>query len=229
LIRRPPNEEEAMKRCRWLIFAAALAAGAFLVCFVHFQPKPETVQVLVARCSVPQGTFLREPAQFFEERAVAKELVPPEAITDMKGLRQKMVSRSIAAEGLVCQSDVCEADSFYVGEGPPGLRPITIRVHLDADLTQWILPGTSVDLIWERRLPDGKVVCTVLAEKVLVLAFNTGDLWPPGPRTCLITLAVTPPQAERMIRAAREGELHLRLRRQPGVGVKDQERARNAE
>jgi pilus assembly protein CpaB len=99
---------------------------------------------------------------------------------------------------------------------PPGQRAISIKVNEVIGVAGFVLPGTRVDVI--AALRDGRdSTAHVLVSNVRVLTAGTrydqskaDDLKPTV--STVVTLAVTPEQAQRIALAQAEGQLTLTLR-----------------
>ena len=91
---------------------------------------------------------------------------------------------------------------------PPGQRATTIKVGKDQAGQGFILPGSKVDVLHTRPAPEQRNVTEVVVQDVQVLAVNRG-----GDETLLVTLSLSPEQAEDLAKAQNDGTLSLVLRR----------------
>jgi Flp pilus assembly protein CpaB len=157
-----------MKRYRWFVIAILAVLLLALTIYLPPRPKPEMVQVVIARVEVPAGQYLKDPERFFDQQTVAKERVPEGAVTEMKDLRGKLVARAIDPGAFVHQRrDLVEPLTPALN---PGERAVTLRVHIDREIVNRAPPGTYVDLLCKKELPNGQIEWTLLAERVLSLS-----------------------------------------------------------
>ena len=99
---------------------------------------------------------------------------------------------------------------------PPGMRAVSVRVNDVVAVAGFVIPGTRVDVLLTGTPMSGKEpVTTTVLENALVLAAGqrlehsaAGD-----PQTVpVITLQVTPDDAQKLTLAANEGRIQLALR-----------------
>ncbi len=99
---------------------------------------------------------------------------------------------------------------------PPGMRAVSVRVNDVVSVAGFVIPGTRVDVMLTGTPPGGKEpVTTTVLENALVLAVgqhlernSSGD-----PQTSpVITLQVTPEDAQKLTLATSEGRIQLSLR-----------------
>lgn len=99
---------------------------------------------------------------------------------------------------------------------PPGMRAVSVRVNDVVSVAGFVVPGTRVDVMLTGTPPGGKEpVTTTVLENALVLAVgqrlernSTGD-----PQTApVITLQVSPEDAQKLTLATSEGRIQLALR-----------------
>jgi pilus assembly protein CpaB len=101
---------------------------------------------------------------------------------------------------------------------PPGLRALSVRVNEVIGVAGYVLPGTRVDVLATMTPTKDQVDVTskVVLTDVQVLAAGTkieqsADGGKPMP-VSVVTLLVTPPEAERLTLATTEGKIQLALR-----------------
>jgi pilus assembly protein CpaB len=99
---------------------------------------------------------------------------------------------------------------------PPGMRAMAVKVNDVIGVAGYVVPGARVDVVATVRQPDD-AVARVLVTNVQVLTAGTrtdqqqGHDGKPIPST-VVTLMVTPSQAERIALASAEGQVTLMLR-----------------
>lgn len=101
---------------------------------------------------------------------------------------------------------------------PAGLRAVSVRVNEVIGVAGYVLPGTRVDVLATANPTEerGDTTSKVVLTNVQVLAAGTkidqtADREKPQPVT-VVTLLVTPEEAERLTLASTEGKIQLALR-----------------
>lgn len=180
---------------------------------------PATVSTLVATQAIPAGTMLT--AEHLKRIAWPAGSQVPGALTDPKMALDRGVIVSIAPN-----EPITEAKLAAVGAGaglpptiPPGMRAISVRVNEVIGVAGFVVPGTRVDVVGTfegRQSSEG--IARVVVSNVQVLTAGTrfdqekarqdGRPMP----TSVVTLLVTPEDAERITLAERVGRITLTLR-----------------
>lgn len=98
---------------------------------------------------------------------------------------------------------------------PPGMRAVSVRVNEVVSVAGFVTPGTRVDVLLTGTPGGGEQQTTTVLQNVAVLASghtlertSTGE----AQTTAVITLLVTPDDAERLTLASSEGHIQLALR-----------------
>jgi Flp pilus assembly protein CpaB len=196
-----------------ILLALAVTCGLGVVFIssrplAHYGPpeEQERVVVLVARKKLDTGCTIKDPKDFFAEKAVIKGEEPKNAVTKLDDLKDRVVKHSLREGDIVCGSDLLrDHDSGSIASLmiPKGHRAVRIR----AQWTGSILPGSRVDLIATLRHGPDKSVSHAVLQNVLVLAMDqqTGD------RNCIpgVTVALTPEDVPRATLALEFGPLNL--------------------
>jgi pilus assembly protein CpaB len=98
---------------------------------------------------------------------------------------------------------------------PPGMRAVSVRVNEVVSVAGFVTPGTRVDVLLTGTPGTGEQETTTVLQNVAVLASghtlersSTGE----AQNTAVITLLVTPDDAERLTLASSEGKIQLALR-----------------
>jgi pilus assembly protein CpaB len=99
---------------------------------------------------------------------------------------------------------------------PSGMRAISVRVNDVVDVAGFVLPGMRVDVLVTGRPPgrDDSITTTVL-QNIAVLSAGQilqADSKSQSIKAAVVTLLVTPPQAEVLTLADNEGHIQLVLR-----------------
>jgi pilus assembly protein CpaB len=136
----------------------------------------------------------------------------------------KVVNRGIIV-ATAENEPLTEAKLAAVGSGaglpptiPEGMRAISVRVNEVIGVAGFVIPGTRVDVMVTVRRPDATSQTRVVLSNVTVLTAGTrfdqerataeGKAIP----TSVVTLLLTPPDAEKMTLASEEGRVMLALR-----------------
>jgi len=136
----------------------------------------------------------------------------------------KVVNRGIIVSTAE-NEPLTEAKLAAVGSGaglpptiPEGMRAISVRVNEVIGVAGFVIPGTRVDVMVTVKRPDNTSQTRVVLSNVTVLTAGTrfdqerataeGKAIP----TNVVTLLLTPPDAEKMTLASEEGRVMLALR-----------------
>jgi pilus assembly protein CpaB len=204
-----------------LVAATAASYGAFQVMqnVSAQQQVPLTVPIVVAARPVAVGTLITPDhvkvvqwpttATIEGSFATADEVVDRGAVTSFAE-NEPLVEAKLAAKGM--------------GAGlpptiPPGMRAISIKVNEVIGVAGFVVPGSRVDVLVTIQLPGEPMRMTrVVVGNVQVLTAGTridqdqartdGKPIP----TTVVTLMVSPEDAERIALAQNEGQITLTLR-----------------
>jgi len=209
------------------VLAVALLA-ATLASFVVYRAlaagsgpqAPQTVDTLVAAQVIPAGTMLtRDHVKVVQWPAGSRlegSLSDPRTVVD----RGAVVT-------IAANEPITDVKLAAVGSGaglpptiPPGMRAMSVRVNEVVGVAGFVVPGTRVDVLvtFESRTQSSEAVARVVVSNVQVLTAGTRfdqerarqDNRPIP--TSVVTLLVTPEDAQRIALAAAEGRLMLTLR-----------------
>jgi pilus assembly protein CpaB len=190
------------------------------VIFLKAQRAAELTQVVVASINIDSGNKLN-----IQNLALAdwpKAQVPVGASTNTQTLFDR-----VAKSNLVTGQVVLEHMLMPIGSGAslsavisPGKRAFTIYVSEAAGVAGFTFPGNYVDVLLSTKDDSGQSVSKIVLEKVLVLAIAQDRVIKDEskPRVVnVVTLEVSPQQAERLDMARSVGSLTLALRNQSDV------------
>jgi pilus assembly protein CpaB len=191
----------------------ALAAGTA-------SQQPQTIDTLVAAEPIPAGTMLtREHVKVVQWPATSRldgSLSDPRTVVD-RGAIMPIAANEPITEGKLA--------ALGAGAGlpptiPPGMRAMSVRVNEVVGVAGFVVPGTRVDVLvtFESRTQASDSVARVVVSNVQVLTAGTRfdqekarqDNRPIP--TSVVTLLVTPEDAQRLALAAAEGRITLILR-----------------
>ena len=191
------------------VIAAVIAAIALLVFLNQYRSgATSTVQVLVAKKTIPQGTsgdVLAKSTGFYEVAQIPKDNVLSGAITDSSTLTGKVALADINPNSQLTESQ------FGVGTGVvqdlrPTERAVVISLGTPQAVGGQIVPGSHVDF-WVTTSGQGaggvsRPIAKLLFQNVLVLGVAGEN----------VTLKATPRQAGQIIFASTNTQIWLTLR-----------------
>src|SRR5271166_215896 len=213
---------------RPIVFVILAAMGAVLAAIVVFSAirKREsevqraiarTVEIVVAANDIPVGAKL-DPAAVKLVRW-ARDSVPQGAFTDPKAVTGSFVkSQFVANEPVV-------ASKLFMGEEasavmplliPAGMRAMSVPVDEVADIAGFVAPHTRVDILVAvaGTGPDEPSFSRIVLQNIEVLAVaqEIEHVKDQPEVVKVVTLLVTPTDAEKLTLASREGLLRLAMR-----------------
>jgi pilus assembly protein CpaB len=226
-----------MKRSKVVVFGGAIMAVlGMLLAYLYTAGaadkaakspagSAETVTAYVAKSDLIVGTVWEDLTDLVEKRQVPVSLRPPGAITDPSQAEGKTLVRSMSQGEILTtvQFNKTGAESLKI---PEGMRALTISVPLPQGVGDYVQPGAKADIfvtfkgIPNRPNPEDATLTQLLLSEVTVLANRRalsaqaqaeGAAASNDGGEILLTLAVTVPQAEKIIFAKENGALWLTL------------------
>lgn len=219
-----------MKQRRlWLILSLALVSGgaaAYLALAYLRDRTPrlmaaETphVQVAVAARDLPLGTVLA-PA---DVRMIdwLGDAVPPGYLQSQQDAVGRGLTSSVKANEMLLESRLAPKGA---GAGlsitiPDGERAVSVRVDDVIGVAGFVLPGTRVDVVVtlppQPQIDQKLSLSQIVLQNVQVLAAGQivqQDAQGKPITVAVITLLVSPPDAETLVLASNEGKIQLALR-----------------
>ncbi len=219
------------RRLLFFLFTAALALMAALLVRSALKSKEasiqalqhNTVRILVAARALAVGE--RVDASALRLVSWPREHVPPGAVDDLQAAVGKIVKRSLSAsQPLVAGAllDPEKTGGVLPLIIPDGMRAMSIAVNEVSDMAGFILPHSRVDVLVSIPIGGGagmnstasSEITKIVLQDIQVLAVEqTLESGPDQPRAAkVVTLLVTPVQAERLAAAGRLGTLLLAMR-----------------
>ncbi len=214
---------------RSVIFVALAALAATLASVVVYsalkkrdaevqQAMAKTINIVVATADLPLGTKI-EPGQIKLTKWSADGM-PNGAFTDPGQVVGSFVkSQFVANEPIV-------ASKLFMGQKtagvmplliPPGMRAVSVPVDEVSDIAGFVLPHTHVDILVALgqggsggEKPFSKIVLQNV--EVLAVAQEVEQKKDQPELVRVVTLLVSPQDAERLALASREGVLRLAMR-----------------
>ena len=205
------------------VMLALVVSGIFYQITVRANPasrkdKGDTKDLVVANTDMPVGSTIKPadlhvvkwPADNYPKGGFGK-------IEDV--VDRAVVSNVLAAEPLV--SGRLSEKNAGVGLSsviPTGMRAVSVRVNDVIGVSGFLYPGTRVDVLITGQPPNseaaGRMTTTVLQN---ILVISAGTKIQPDSRgqpenVPVVTLLVTPEQAEILTLSTREGAIQLVLR-----------------
>ncbi len=202
-----------------LLVSLALALGAAWIArgWVMSRLTPQSSQpqvpVVVAAAEIPFGVRVdRRFLRVIELPAavpVAPHFSDPKQAVGLIAL-QKVLPGEILLRGQFARHP---AGSMLAALLKPGMRAITVPVNEVVGVAGFLLPGNHVDVV-EARMDGQRAVTKTVLQDLLVLAVDQTDSHTKnGPVVVhAVTLEVTPPQADILVKAMTEGRIQLTLR-----------------
>jgi pilus assembly protein CpaB len=181
--------------------------------------EEEKVKILVARKSIPQGTFIKNPEDWFIEKEFTLGDEPKKAVRSFDEIKDRVLSKPLSAEQWVIADDLLRKDQVGF-QLPKGMRAIAIKVNVDTVVAGFVQPNSRVDVINTVRGNEKESYSQTILQNMLVLAIDTidsRDLEKKAIVSSTVTLAVNPDEAQALALAQTMGELRLSLRPQDDV------------
>jgi pilus assembly protein CpaB len=202
-------------------------------------PRPadldnQLLPVVVAREEIPVGTKI-----IAEQLTIAKFPRSVAVEKSFQSIDDKLLGRFTVAR-IMPREVITESQLALIGSGsdlssviPEGYRGMTVRIDKIVGFSDFIMPGTLVDVVVIESAGGSdqrERVFHIVLQNIKVLASSQTIDKPnnekEAERVTTVILQVTPEQAEKLTLAATEGKLELRdaqfnkPRRRVGVGSK---------
>jgi pilus assembly protein CpaB len=214
-----------MNRSRLLMIGGlALAVGLLVSYTVYIRLRTSAtsdsnangVKVVVAAADIQVGAKLE--ANDVRLVTVPQSAVPPGAFTSLSKVQGRGVILPVSNGDFILPSKLA---ALNAGAGlpsmiPQGMRAVSVRVNDVVSVAGFVQPGTHVDVLATGNQGNGsdRQTTTVL-ENVLVLAVGKSlDRNPAADAQTapVITLAVSPDDAQKLALVSQEGRIQLSLR-----------------
>jgi pilus assembly protein CpaB len=179
--------------------------------------EPRRANIVLSARSLPVGAVLRE--QDLKVVSWPGEAVPSGYFRSVKDAVGRGVITPVAENEPLLEAKVSTKDA---GGGLPiiirdGMRAVSVKVDEVIGVAGFVLPGTRVDVMLTLDKGDGRpqAITKTLLQNVQTLAAGqsvTRDKEGKAQTVTVITLLVSPDDAELLALAAKEGRLQLALR-----------------
>jgi pilus assembly protein CpaB len=226
-----------MNRSRLLMIGGLALAVGLLVSYSVYNRlrasvganREPSVEVVVAANDIQVGSRLEDR----DIRLVSfpQSNIPPGAFTRKSQALNRGVVLPISKGEFILPNKLAAQNA---GAGlpsliPPGMRAVSVRVNDVVSVAGFVQPGTRVDVLATSSSGNERQTSTVL-ENVAVIAVGksldrgTGGETPTAPPAPVITLLVSPDDAQKLALVSQEGRIQLSLRnpldtRTGGVGA----------
>jgi pilus assembly protein CpaB len=214
-----------MNRSRLLMIGGLALAIGLLVAFAVYNrlrtsagggSNERSVAVVVAARDIPVGAKLEAPDVALITIPISA--VPPGAYGDPKRVVKRGVILPLSKGEFILSSKLAalEAGAGLPSMIPQGMRAVSVRVNDVVSVAGFVQPGSRVDVLATGNQGNGndRQTTTVL-ENVLVLAVGKNldqNTAAEGPAAPVITLAVSPDDAQKLALVSQEGRIQLSLR-----------------
>lgn len=178
-----------------------------------------TISVVVAATDLAVGSRLE--ANSVRLASLPASEVPVGIFRDVKDVVNRGVTVPIVKNEVLLSTKIATGNS---GAGlsvviPEGMRAVSVKVNDVVSVAGYVVPGTHVDVLLtgnpEKENDPGRTMTTTVLENVLVLAAGT-KLEPDAkgePQSVpVITLQVSPSDAQKLTLASTQGKIQLALR-----------------
>lgn len=204
-----------------LIFAAAWVSAGLLTWFLYAKTvtphQEKQAAVVAATHDIPLGTLLRTSdlkRVNYPERSIPKGVVsdPKDAvnrvllvpISNNEPILLSKLSAATTVEGMASTID-------------PGFRAVSVQITDVSGVAGMIQPNSRVDVMFTRPGSMAEAVTSTILENVKVLSTGkqlaTGQTADPkAPRSPVVTLVLTPADAQKLELAKNQGKISLSLR-----------------
>ena len=206
-----------MRQGRLIAISILVGILAVIAATFWLKTEREMVQVVVAAVDIGPGERLTQDK--LNVTKMAKEDVAPDAITNRDTVLGRLTKFPIPAGEIIKERLLVPlgAGNGLAASITPGKRGFALRVNEVAGVAGFALPGNYVDVLLSTKDQSGQPASKILMERILVLAVAQeqsvqADAKPKV--VDVVTLEVTPQQAERLDMARLVGGLSLALRNQ---------------
>jgi pilus assembly protein CpaB len=204
------------------VLLALLVSGIFYQITVRAnsprKEKYETKDLVVATTDLPLGATVK-PSDLHIVKWPA-DTYPKGGFSKIEDVVDRAVVSNILADEPLVAGRLSEKNA---GVGlssviPPGMRAVSVAVNNVIGVAGFVLPGTRVDVLVTGQAPgggDNNRMTTTVLENILVISAGTKmqpDARGQPENVPVVTMLVTPEQAELLTLAANEGRIQLVLR-----------------
>lgn len=183
--------------------------------------QDDIVEVAVAKVDLEWGTVLT--GEMIDRGKFFKKSLPSQSYTDPSTLPGRVLVTPIAANLPICEQHLAPITLKTGGVSAvisPDKRAIAVKVDKVIGVSGFIHPNNRVDVLVTLKRVEGAIynpMTKIILENILVLAVGPDIEEKKGKErkatpVDVITLEVTPEEAEKIALAAQEGKISLALR-----------------
>ena len=204
-----------------LIFVGAWLSAGLLTWFLYAKtiaPQQEReVRVAVATHDMPLGTLLRQSdlklVNYLERN------VPKGVVFDTKDAANRVLLVPISNNEPVLASKLSAATTVegMASTIDPGLRAVSVQITDASGVAGMVQPNSHVDVLFTRPGNMTEAITSTILENIKVLSIGkqtpsgqTVD--PKAPKSPVVTLLLTPADAQKLELAKNQGKISLSLR-----------------
>jgi pilus assembly protein CpaB len=204
-----------------LLFGAAWVSAALLSWFLYAKTKmpveQKKIQVIAAGRDMPIGTLLKKTD--LKIVGMLEKDVPKGAMfTDRDAINRVLLYPVMVNEPLL----ISKVSSTTTAEGvpstiEPGYRAMSVQISDVSGVAGLIQPGSRVDVIFTRPGSMAEAITTTILQNVKVLSMGRitqvgQQVDPRAPKMPVVTLVLTPADAQKLELAKNQGKISLSLR-----------------
>jgi pilus assembly protein CpaB len=204
-----------------LIFAAAWVSAGLLTWFLYAKtaaPQQEKqAGVVVATRDMGTGTLLR--TSDLKKVNYPEKSIPKGIVSDPKDAVNRVLLVPIANNEPVLASKLSGATTVegMASTIEPGFRAVSVQITDASGVAGMVQPNAHVDVLFTRPGSMAEAVTTTILENVKVLSTGrqlaTGQTVDPrAPRSPVVTLVMSPAEAQKLELAKNQGKISLSLR-----------------
>lgn len=203
-----------------IAWISALALSGWVYKTSTAPSRRDTVQAVAARKDLAVG--MRLALADLKLVTVDRKDAPQGVASRISDLVNRTVVTPVAENELVLERKLASkggGDSLSALI-EPGMRAISVKVDDTTGVAGFVQPGTRVDVLFTRILPNGDAATTTILQNIKVVAYGKQlevakpDSKAPlaGGGQTVATLLVTQEDSERVALAVQRGRIHLVLR-----------------
>jgi pilus assembly protein CpaB len=204
-----------------LIFVGAWLSAGLLTWFLYAKtvtPQQEKqAAVLVATHDMPVGTLLRQTD--LKKVNYPERSIPKGVLSDPKDAVNRVLLVPMNASEPVISTKLSAATTVegMASTIDPGMRAVSVQITDATGVAGMVQPNSHVDVLFTRPGTMAEAVTSTILEDIKVL--STGKQLPTGttpdpraPRSPVVTLVMSPADAQKLELAKNQGKISLSLR-----------------
>jgi pilus assembly protein CpaB len=204
-----------------LIFVGAWLSAGLLTWFLYAKtvtPQQEKqAAVLVATHDMPVGTLLRQTD--LKKVNYPERSIPKGVLSDPKDAVNRVLLVPMTASEPVISTKLSAATTVegMASTIDPGMRAVSVQITDATGVAGMVQPNSHVDVLFTRPGTMAEAVTSTILEDIKVL--STGKQLPTGttpdpraPRSPVVTLVMSPADAQKLELAKNQGKISLSLR-----------------